>query len=227
MAAEAVAKMDRIAEIEAKRAQNLIAKGDKKDDAQMKREWFTSHQERISAKERYKQKQEEIKAKIGTGMHRMTRKKRRMREAKEEIAAMQEEAREHYEETGEMSKKIMTQNAMKASAKAQKRQLMEQEQDKFMASIVEEDMKQEKKRKQKEKSEKKKKRGAFASDALGDSGLFDDERVAHESKSNPNKKPKVQKSAFEFKGYDPDKQRKHKAKSHHGFKSKSKFKRRK
>lgn len=223
MAAEAVAKMDRIAEIEAKRAQNLIAKGDKKDDSQMKREWFTSHQERISAKERYKQKQEEIKAKIGTGMHRMTRKKRRMREAKEEIAAMQEEAREYYEETGEMSKKIMTQNAMKASAKAQKRQLMEQEQDKFMASIVEEDMKQEKKRKQKEKSEKKKKRGAFASDALGDSGLFDDERVAHESK----KKPKVQKSAFEFKGYDPDKQRKHKAKSHHGFKSKSKFKRRK
>ncbi|GFH45457.1 ATP-dependent RNA helicase DDX27 [Chaetoceros tenuissimus] len=216
MAAEAVAKMDRIAEIEAKRAQNLIAKGDKKDDAQMKREWFTSHQERISAKERYKQKQEEIKAKIGTGMHRMTRKKRRMREAKEEIAAMQEETREHYEETGEMSKKIMTQNAMKASAKAQKRQLMEQEQDKFMASIVEEDMKQEKKRKQKEKSEKKKKRGAFASDALGDSGLFDDERVAQ-----------VQKSAFEFQGYDPDKQRKHKAKSHHGFKSKSKFKRRK
>ena len=225
MAAEAVAKMDRIAEIEAKRAQNLIAKGDKKEQSQMKREWFTSHQERISAKERYKQKQEEIKAKIGTGMHRMTRKKRRMREAKEEIAAMQEEAREQYEETGKMSKKIMTQNAMKASAKAQKRQLMEQEQDKFMASIVEEDMKQEKKLKQKEKSEKKKKRGAFASDALGDSGLFDDERVAYESKSN--KKPKVQKSSFEFKGYDPDKQRKHKAKSHHGFKSKSKFKRRK
>ena len=84
-------------------------------------------------------------------------------------------------------------------------------------------MKEIKKITRKEKTAKKRK-GAFATDALGDSGLFGDEIIAHEPKP---KKVKVAKSAFEFTEFDPNKAtRKNKAKAHHAFKSKSKFKRR-
>ncbi len=221
-AAEAVARMDRITEMEANKAQNLIKHGDD-IKSRPQREWFTSNKEKLSAKQRYLQKQEEIKAKVGTGMHRMTRKKRRMREAKEEFEAMQSEAIEAYEETGERSKMVMTQNAIKSTAKAHKKQIDERKRERESRSLHDEDSG----RKQKQKKSKitKKRKGAFPTDALGDSDLFGDEAIAFASKS---KKAAPVKSSFEFTEYDPNKAtRKHKAKSHHGFKSKSKFKRRK
>mmetsp|Transcript_18717 Transcript_18717/g.27731 ORF Transcript_18717/g.27731 Transcript_18717/m.27731 type:complete len:821 (+) Transcript_18717:1941-4403(+) len=106
-AAEAVARMERIVEMGANKAQHLIEHGNE-IKSRPRREWFTSQKETIPARERYLTKQEEIKEKIGTGMHRMTRKKMQMREAKQELAAMHEEATEQYEETGERSKKITT-----------------------------------------------------------------------------------------------------------------------
>jgi ATP-dependent RNA helicase DDX27 len=223
LSAEAVARMDRIANMEAMKAQNLIQHGDE-IKARPNREWFTSKKETVSARERYLIKQEEIKEKIGTGMHRMTRKKRRMREAKQEQAAMQEEAMEQFEETGQRTKKVMTEGAVKSTAKAQKNSALEKEKERDSRSLHDEDTERKEKRKLKDKAAKKKK-GAFAIDALGDSGLFGDEIITHEAKP---KKAKVAKSQFEFTEYDPNKAtRKNKAKAHHGFKSKSKFKRRK
>jgi ATP-dependent RNA helicase DDX27 len=223
LSAEAVARMDRIADMEAMKAQNLIQHGDE-IKARPNREWFTSKKETVSARERYLIKQEEIKEKIGTGMHRMTRKKRRMREAKQEQAAMQEEAMEQFEETGQRTKKVMTEGAVKSTAKAQKNSALEKEKERDSRSLHDEDTERKEKRKLKDKAAKKKK-GAFAIDALGDSGLFGDEIITHEAKP---KKAKVAKSQFEFTEYDPNKAtRKNKAKAHHGFKSKSKFKRRK
>jgi ATP-dependent RNA helicase DDX27 len=220
-AAEAVARMDRLAEMEMKKAQNLILHNNE-IKSRPQREWFTSEKDKLSAKERYLAKQEEIKEKIGTGMHRMTRKKRRMREAKNELASMEQEAIEQFEETGQKSKKIMTQNAIKSAAKAHKKQLQDREREWTSASVHDEDLK--KKKKQNDSGSKKRK-GNFGTDALGDSGLFQDEMVTHEAKG---KKKLTAKSAYDFKGYDPNKPlRKLKAKSHHGFKSKSKFKRRK
>ena len=222
-AAEAVARMDRVAEMEANKAKNLIKHGDD-IKTRPQREWFASNKDKISAKERYLQKQEEIKAKVGTGIHRMTRKKRRMREEREEFDAMKEEALELYKETGQRSKKIMTDNAQKSSAKAYKRGLHNERESK---SLHDEYIEQQEKRKRKAKqSSMKKRKGAFASDALGDGDLFGDEAVAYASK--PKKEATTAKSSIEFKEYDPNKPtRKHKAKGHHGFKSKSKYKRRK
>ena len=96
-AAEAVARMERIVEMGANKAQHLIEHGNE-IKSRPHREWFTSQKETIPARERYLTEQEEIKEKIGTGMHRMTRKKMQMREAKQELAAMHEEATEQYEE---------------------------------------------------------------------------------------------------------------------------------
>lgn len=222
-AAEAVARMDRLAEMEAKKAENLILH-ENEIKSRPQREWFTSEKDKLSAKERYLAKQEEIKEKIGTGMHRMTRKKRRMREAKNELAAMEKEAMEQFEETGQKSKKVMTQNAIKSVAKAHKKQLQDKEKDRASASLYDEEANR--KKRQNENGSKKRK-GNFGSDALGDGGLFQDEMITHEAKGG-KKKLNAAKSSYDFKGYDPNKPlRKHKPKSHHSFKSKSKFKRRK
>jgi len=86
--------------------------------------------------------------------------------------------------------------------------------------LHDEDAERKQKPKQKEKSAKKR-NDAFATDALGDSGLFWDEIIAHEAKP---KKVKAAKSNE----FDPNRPtRKHKAKSHHAIKSKSKYKKRK
>ena len=221
--AEAVARMDRIAEMEANKAQNLIEHGDE-IRSRPQREWFASEKQKISTRERYTLKQQEIADKVGTGMHRMTRKKRRMREAKAECLEMEQEAQEEYEETGQRSKMVMTQNAMKSSAKAQKQHLVDQQNERNSRSLHDEDVERKEKRKKKEKNVAKKRKGAFASDALGDGALFGDEAITHAKK--PTKEVAAP-SSFTFTEFDPNKPtRKHKAKAHHGFKSKSKHKRR-
>jgi len=229
LSAEAVARMDRVAEMEAVKAQNIIEHWDEIKSRPQK-EWFASTKQKMSSQERAAQKQQEIAEKVGTGMHRMSRKKRRTREAKEEQLQMQDEARQEYEETGQRSKKVLTQNEMKSSAKSHKKQIAEKQKLKDSLSVRDEDLERKlKKKKKSEQSKTKKRKGAFASDSLGDGSLFEDEKVSHSKKStNADKNAdKPAKSSYDFKGYDPDKPtRKHKAKSHHAFKSKSKFKRR-
>ena len=66
--AEAVARMDRIAEMVAIRAQNLIEHADE-IAARPQREWFASKQQKRLTKKAAAEKQRMIAEKAGTGMH--------------------------------------------------------------------------------------------------------------------------------------------------------------
>jgi len=220
--AEAVARLDRLAEMEAMRAKNIIEHSDD-IKSRPQREWFASNKQKQSAKMAAAEKQKMIAEKAGTGTHRMTRKKRRAREAKEELMRYQEEVQQEREESGKQPKKMITDKSIKSSARAEKKKMEQKEKEIGQKSLHDED--QEWKSKQREREKKTKRKGAFASDAVGDSSLFDDERVAYAKKS---KTEAPRPSSFQFTEYDPTKpKRKTKKKSVHAFKSKSKYKRRK
>ena len=68
-AAEAVARMDRLAEMEMTRANNIIVHGDEINNRPRK-EWFASQDEKISAKEAAKEKLKKIEERAGMGQHR-------------------------------------------------------------------------------------------------------------------------------------------------------------
>ena len=74
---------------------------------------------------------------------------------------------------------------------------------------------------EKEGKGEQKSKGAFAVGSLGDSGLYNE----NETYSKQGK-DQIAKSKFNFKGFDPNVQRKRKKKSTNAFKSKSKYKRR-
>lgn len=226
LAAEAVARMDRIAEMEAIKAQNIIQHWDE-IKSRPQREWFATTKQKMSAKEAVAMKQQQIAEKVGTGQHRMTRKKRRLREAKEELLETEREAKEAFEETGQRSKKVMTQNAMKSMAKSHKKQFDNEIKERDSISVYDDDMKEKMQNdKASKKLKRKKRKGAFANDSLGDGSLFEEVKVTHSSKSKDLEK--TSKSNYNFKGYNPDgPRRKHKKRGHQSFKSKSKFKRRK
>lgn len=168
--AEAVARMDRIAEMEAMRARNIIEHNEEIKKRPQK-EWFASTKQRMSAKEAAAQKKHMIEEKAFTSTHRMSRKKRRAQEAH---AAM-EVARNEAEESGTKSKKVLSDAAMKASAKAAKRKEMLLERALGERSIHDDDMRREQKFRQKN-------RKVMNSDALGDGGLFSEEQVSFSKK---------------------------------------------
>lgn len=216
MDAEAVAKMDRIAEMEAMRVQNIIEhKNEIKSRPQ--KEWFASPKQKLSTKAAAAERKKEMEERAGTGKHRMTRKKRRAQEVREAMREAQEEARQEMEESGKKPKKAFTDAAMKGSAKAAKRKQAEQEKELQSRSLYDEDVRRERKKQQQ-------KRKAANSDALGDSGLFSEEKVSYAKKAKISEAEKPAKSAYAFHEYDPNK-KKGKKKSHHGFKSKSKYRR--
>ena len=218
LAAEAVARMDRIAEMEAMKAENII-QHQAEINSRPQKEWFASSKQKMSVKEATALKHQQIAEKVGTGVHRMTRKKRRLREAKEDLMEAQEEMRRKCEEVGQQPKKALTDKAVKTAAKAHKKQLANKKQEKESRSIHEED--QIRKERQKEKSNKKRK-GVFATDTLGDSSLFGEEKVAYSKVREDKPAP----SSYQMREYDPDKARKKtKKKSVKAFKSKSKYKR--
>ncbi|KAL7517185.1 hypothetical protein ACHAWX_002125 [Stephanocyclus meneghinianus] len=212
--AEAVARMDRIAEMEAMRARNIIEHNEEIKKRPQK-EWFASTKQRMSAKEAAAQKKHMIEEKAFTSTHRMSRKKRRAQEAH---AAM-EVARNEAEESGTKSKKVLSDAAMKASAKAAKRKEMLLERALAERSIHDDDMRREQKFRQKN-------RKVMNSDALGDGGLFSEEQVSFSKKPKKESTEAPIKSSYTFKEYDPTKKQTNKKKAHHAFKSKSKYKRR-
>jgi ATP-dependent RNA helicase DDX27 len=207
--AEAVARMDRMAEMEVMRAQNIIEHSDE-IKGRPQRHWFASEKEKKTTKEAATEKANLIAEKVGTGMHRMTRKKRRAREAKE-----------YFENGGddedEMNDVPLPQNSMKQAAREQKRDIHEKERVMSSKSIHDEDV---------ERKSKKRKVKA-GSDALGDSGLFAEEKVAYAPKKKEGDEERV-KSAYNFHGFDEktDGKKKGKQRGAHKFKSKSKYKRR-
>lgn len=207
--AEAVARMDRMAEMEVMRAQNIIEHSDE-IKGRPQRHWFASEKEKQSTKEAATEKANRIKEMVGTGMHRMTRKKRRAREAKEYFE-------NGGDEDDEMNDVPLPQTSMKQAARESKRDIHEKERKMRNKSIHDEDV---------ERKSKKRKVKA-GSDALGDSGLFAEEKVAYAPKKKEGEEERA-KSAYNFHGFDEktDGKKKGKQRGAQKFKSKSKYKRR-
>ncbi|KAL7537308.1 hypothetical protein ACHAXR_007730, partial [Thalassiosira sp. AJA248-18] len=214
--AEAVARLDRIAEMEAMRAVNIL-QHDKDIKTRPKKEWFATPKQRMSVKEATAEKKRLIEEKVGTGTHRMTRKKRRAQEARAMLLEAKEEAAEMEEQTGKKSKSKFTEAEIKGSVRASKRKESQREKELASRSLNDDDIRKERKRKQRQK--------AASSDAAGDSGLFSEERVAFAKKPKKEATEAPEKSSYTFHEHDPNKKR-GKKKSHHGFKSGSKYKRR-
>jgi len=215
MDAEAVARLDRITEMEAMRAANII-----NHSAEIKKrpqkEWFATSKQKLSVKEATKERKRLMEEKVGTGKHRMTRKKRRAQEARAMFLEAREEAAEMEEETGKKSKKVFTEGGIKGSARAAKKKEAQRDKELAARSLNDEDKRRERKRKQKK---------AANLDAAGDAGLFSEERVSFAKKPKKDTAEAVVKSSYEFTEYNPDKKL-GKKKGHHAFKSRSKYKRR-
>lgn len=230
LTAEAVARMDRIAEMEMTRAKNIIEHSDE-IKSRPKKEWFASEKQKVSAKEAAAEKQRMIEEKVGKGKHRMTRKKRRMREAKEEMLRAQDEVRQELEEAEAEGKelrkkksKLVTDQIMKTSARAQKKEAARKSKEKHGKSVQDEDA--ESKRKHREREKKRK--AVTAMDSLGAGGLFDEEKVAFsKKKTNAGSENKAAQSSYGFTDFDPNRVLRKGAKKGVGaFKSKKKHKRR-
>ena len=207
--AEEVARMDRIAEMEAIRAQNIVEHS-AEINARPAKEWFASKKQKEMTKKTAAEKKQRLEEQAGTGVHRMTRKKRRRREVQE---AMEAAASDSEEETPRKGRQAAV---VKSAARAAKKQKVADDQKYFQQSLY--DIEKDKELKQKQKKKR-------AKDASGDSSIFDDEKVAY---SQPSKKVSEKKapSAYTFRGYDPDRKL-GKKKGHKKFKSKAKHKRRK
>jgi ATP-dependent RNA helicase DDX27 len=171
--AEAVSRMDRIAEMEAMRARNIIEHNTEIKNRPQK-EWFASNKQRLSTKEAAAEKKRLIDEKAYTSTHRMSRKKRRAQEAHAAMEEARQEARDEAEESGKKPKKVLSDGAMKGSAKAAKKREMQLERERAERSIHDDDMRRERKLKQK--------RQKTSGDALGDGGLFSEEKVSFAKK---------------------------------------------
>lgn len=218
--AEAIARMDRLAEMEVIKASNIIEHSDE-IMARPQREWFASGKQRENAKTLAAEKQQMIADKIGTGTHRMTRKKRRAREAREDMAAGDEgNGGDGDDGDGERPPPMPS---AKSVARTFKRKEEAMARETAGMSTHDYDVAAEKKAAKK----KKKLRNLTAADASGDGSLFQDEAISHAKKPSKKEIPAPAKSKFEFKGFDPtNSQKLGKKKGHKAFKSKAKFKRR-
>jgi len=150
--AEAVAKLDRIAEMEAVRAQNLLEHADE-IKARPAREWFASKKQKKETKERAKEQSQ-----AGTGTHRMNRKKRRARDALEALNEAMEDEDNPLKPTN-----------IKADVRKEKRRKEEETQSNYEKTINEEAL-------EREKAMPKRK------GTTGDASLFAEEAVSYSTK---------------------------------------------
>lgn len=197
--AEEVARLDRIAEMEVTRAQNLLEHADE-IKSRPAREWFAGKERKDRVK-----KQARATEVSGTGIHRMNRKKRRTREALEMLQ------NEDDNTSGLRAHEISVSKAVR-SHKKQEREKEEKERDR---SVLLDSLKPSKRQK------------ARASDTAGDNSLLDSERVVYaKRKELPScDDNESAPSAYSFRGFDPDRKLGKKL-GHKKFKSKSKYKRR-
>jgi len=144
-----------------------------------------------------------IAEKVGTGTHRMTRHKRRIREAREMFMGNHEDGDDQPDIPSELSQRKV--------AREQKREMFEKERVTRDKSIHDEDVER----------KARKRKGRVGSDALGDSGLFAEEKIAFAPKKSKGNGEERAKSSYDFRGFDPAKAgKKPKMKAHHKFKSK-------
>ena len=172
LSAEYVARLDRQTQIEAERAVNVIEHADE-IKARPRKEWFVGQKERDAIQEaRIKEITE-----AGTGSHRLTRKKKRRMEMKQEQEKWQEVRRKEREESGDTNqpKKAdrMNEETVKASARAKKMQETGKR-DKDPANMSLHDENQERLKNNKMHNKKLKTK---ANRGIDSSGLFQDEKV--------------------------------------------------
>ena len=180
-AAEAVAKLDRLAEMEATRVSNIILHADE-IQSRPAREWFKGNNEKKADEEKRRLlREEKVITQEGSGKHRMTRKKRRAREAKESLKAFQEQERKEREDKNLKPLPMVTPKSMKAEARSLKKQGQKREKEKFSRSIHDEDVAYEAKLEKKMKKGLKRKK-VVGRDSAGDGSLFDDEKIAFAKK---------------------------------------------
>lgn len=209
MQAEEVARMDRIAEMEAIKAQNIIEHSDE-IKSRPQREWFQSNSQKQLTKQTAAERQKQIEEKIGTGTHRMTRKKRRAREA---LQALHAPVQEEGEDDALPRKRPIN---LKADARKVKKKEAAKVHEAAGKSTHDLDV---------EKAQRHAKKRKIGDHAVGDGSLFDEERVAHSSsRSKAKASDSVARSSFQFRGFDPTKKL-GKKKGSKAFKSKSKYKR--
>lgn len=206
--AEAIARLDRLADMEAAKAQNLIQHSSE-IQSRPPREWFTSNKQKQLTKEAMAEKHQMIVDKIGKGNHRMTRKKRRKREALNVVPELDEDGNDIFRPDH--------QTLMKTSARAAKRRIQELEREAYGKSISEKSNDGAKKEHQKKKIKK------ADANAVGDSSLFNEDNVIHA------KRKKHKEESFQFRDTSieqPMRRKRTKKKAVNAFKSKSKYKRR-
>ena len=175
MDAEKVARLDRIAEMEAVRVKNIIEHSDSIKSRPQK-EWFATPKERMSVKAATAERKRIMEEKIGTGKHRMTRKKRRAQEAREMFNEARKEEAEREEDSGTKSKKTkaFTDGQIKGSARASKKERLQRDNELAERSVNDDDKRKERKLRQKRKTTNK--------DADGDGGLFSEEIIQNAKK---------------------------------------------
>lgn len=227
--AEAVARMDRLAEMEVSRAQNIIEHADE-IKARPAREWFIGNKQKETTKKATAAERKQMyEDSAGTGTHRMNRKKRRAREAMEALNAPDDDGGdmndngtdEGGKEKSRSGKKI---TSVKTAARAHKKKIEDEDREYRKRTLHDQDVYHEQ-----QAEKKKKKKAKTGKDAIGDSSLFAEDEIFHAPKPDKRQqeaKSAVAKSSYNFRGHDPDKKL-GKKKGSKAFKSKSKHKRRK
>jgi ATP-dependent RNA helicase DDX27 len=230
--AEAVAKMDRLAEMEAVRAQNIIEHSDE-IQSRPQREWFASKKEKELTKQTTAERQKLAEEKAGTGTHRMTRKKRRAREALKAVNAPPDTSsnRDDADEDGPPAARHEQPPKVNIKVEARKKKKSEAAKEHEAAGRSVHDLDEAQRA-----AQKKRKAGSSSSSshAAGDGSLFAEDRMNYASKkkskdgssSKSSGDSAVAKSGYQFQGYDPDRKL-GKKRGNKAFKSKSKYKRRK
>jgi len=123
---------------------------------------------------------------------------------------MEQESQEEYEETGQRSKMVMPQNAMKSSAKVQKQHLVDQQKERNARSLMWNGRRNSKRRR---RLLRRKERVHLRATHLVMEHSLARKAITHAK--NPTKEMAAP-SSFTFTEFDPNKPtRKHKAESHH------------
>jgi hypothetical protein len=222
--AEAVARMDRLAEMEVSRAQNIIEHADE-INARPAREWFVGNKQKETTKRATAAERKQMyEDSAGTGTHRMNRKKRRAREAMEALNAPNDDGGDDgNDDEGKEKSRSSKIPSVKSAARAHKKKVEEEDRESRKRTLHDQDVYHEQ---QAEKKKKKQKKAKTGKDARGDSSLFAEDEIFHAPKRQQEAKAPVAKSSYNFRGHDPDKKL-GKKKGNKAFKSKSKYKRRK
>lgn len=210
--AEAVARMDRLAEMEAIKAQNIIQHSDE-IQSRPQREWFASQKQKELTRMTAAEKQKMIAEKAGTGTHRMTRKKRRAREA---LRALNDP--DPSEQNGDDESDAPQRPRVNIKSEARKKKRMDEAKQREIAERSLQDYLERPATKAKSKS-------GSGRDAIGDGSLFDDDKANYSVQRKSKRDEPVAKSTYHFNGYDPMKKL-GKKKGGNAFKSRSKYKRR-